>query len=184
MALKIQNKKNQTPCFIAKTKVLTMDGYKNIADIKVGEFVLTHKNRFQKVLATNGHWAYLYELKIGGFPSVFVSPNHLFLIKEKRDSEPIWKPLCKISQTDCFLMHSFNAMSTKHNQKSSFLNQYKNWLYTLKQNNSHYQNDEYICFHFDYIRPAYEENLVYNILVEEDSSYIAENMIVLDNILK
>jgi len=37
-------------CFLANQKVLTSDGYKNIQDITVGNFVLTHKNRFKRVV--------------------------------------------------------------------------------------------------------------------------------------
>ena len=39
-----------SPCFVAGTKVFTKNGYKNIEDIKVGDMVLTHRNRFMPVL--------------------------------------------------------------------------------------------------------------------------------------
>ena len=37
------------PCFIAGTKILTYTGHKNIEDIRIGDFVLTHKGRWRKV---------------------------------------------------------------------------------------------------------------------------------------
>lgn len=40
------------PCFVAGTKVLTDNGYKNIEDIQIKDKVLTHKNRYRSVLAT------------------------------------------------------------------------------------------------------------------------------------
>lgn len=39
------------PCLVADTLVLTNNGYKKIIDIKVGDYVLTHNNQYQKVLA-------------------------------------------------------------------------------------------------------------------------------------
>ncbi|MFR3401276.1 MAG: Hint domain-containing protein [Blautia faecis] len=41
-----------SPCFVAGTKVITKEGYKNIENIKTGDMVLTHKNRFMPVLKT------------------------------------------------------------------------------------------------------------------------------------
>lgn len=39
-------------CFASKaTKIYTVDGWRNISDIRVGDLVLTHKNRFRKVTA-------------------------------------------------------------------------------------------------------------------------------------
>lgn len=43
-------------CFNStSTKIFTVDGWKRIADIKCGDFVLTHNNRFRKVLQTFKH---------------------------------------------------------------------------------------------------------------------------------
>jgi DNA (cytosine-5)-methyltransferase 1 len=39
-----------SPCFVAGTKVYTKYGYKNIETLRVGDEVLTHKNKFEKVL--------------------------------------------------------------------------------------------------------------------------------------
>ena len=37
------------PCFTGDTLVLTDDGYKNIKDIKIGDYVLDHTNQYNKV---------------------------------------------------------------------------------------------------------------------------------------
>ena len=37
-------------CFLANTKVKVKRGYKRIQDVKVGDYVLTHKDRYRKVL--------------------------------------------------------------------------------------------------------------------------------------
>jgi DNA (cytosine-5)-methyltransferase 1 len=39
------------PCFIADTTVLTSEGLKPIQDVKIGELVLTHKQRWKRVLS-------------------------------------------------------------------------------------------------------------------------------------
>lgn len=41
-----------TCCFAGNELVLTSEGYKQISDIKVGDCVLTHKNRYKKVVNT------------------------------------------------------------------------------------------------------------------------------------
>ena len=35
-----------SPCFIAGTQVLTINGYKNIEDLEVGDLVYTHNDRY------------------------------------------------------------------------------------------------------------------------------------------
>lgn len=42
-------------CVPGETKVVTLDGCKNIKDISVGDKVLTHQGRFRKVYATHKH---------------------------------------------------------------------------------------------------------------------------------
>lgn len=39
-----------SPCFTAGTSILTKQGYKNIEDINIGDFVLTHTNTYKEVL--------------------------------------------------------------------------------------------------------------------------------------
>ena len=72
-----------SPCFVARTKVLTIDGYKNIEDIQVGDMVLTHKNRYRKVLAIGEKEAKTYELSAQGFVRVQCTANHPFYAKKK-----------------------------------------------------------------------------------------------------
>ena len=56
-----------SPCFRKGTKVITQSGYKNIEDIKIGDYVLTHRNRFKKVLKVGSNKNQLiYSLKAQG----------------------------------------------------------------------------------------------------------------------
>lgn len=45
-------------CFPAATRVLTLDGWIKISRVRVGDYVLTHRDRYRKVVATRGkHYA-------------------------------------------------------------------------------------------------------------------------------
>lgn len=70
-----------SPCFPKGTLVLTERGYKNIEDIKVGDKVLTHKNRYMPVDKV-GHNLdkEIYELKAMGTLPILATPNHPFLV--------------------------------------------------------------------------------------------------------
>ena len=91
------------PCFESGTLVMTDEGYKNIEDVKVGDFVLTHNGGYKEVYETMSQDAICYEVKVQGIRSFKVTPEHPFLcITMKRDttlkgknkrcfSEPYWK---------------------------------------------------------------------------------------------
>lgn len=68
-----------TPCFTAGHLVLTKDGYKPIEDIKVGDWVMTHKGRLRRVLRIGSKLAEVGELSIRGRDSFLCTPNHPFL---------------------------------------------------------------------------------------------------------
>lgn len=103
-----------SPCFVAGTKVYTSNGYKNIEDVKVGDMVLTHKNRFKKVLKIGMNKnKEIYRVKAQGIFDTFVTGNHPYYIREmkhiwdnksrmyKRNfSDPIWKEVQNISKND------------------------------------------------------------------------------------
>ena len=72
-----------SPCFAAGTKVLTIDGYKDIENIVVGDMVLTHKNRFMPVLRTGGKVSNTFTLKAQGFIDVVCTENHPFYARKK-----------------------------------------------------------------------------------------------------
>lgn len=67
-----------SPCFTAGHMVLTDKGYKPIEDIEVGDMVLTHKNRFRKVLATGNKVAPVRRLKVGSCLELTGTETHPF----------------------------------------------------------------------------------------------------------
>ncbi len=72
-----------SPCFAGGTKVLTSEGYKDIEDVEIGDMVLTHKNRYRKVLAVGHKEAMTYDLSAQGFVKVCCTDNHPFYARKK-----------------------------------------------------------------------------------------------------
>lgn len=103
-----------SPCFVAGTLVLTDNGYKAIEDIKVGDRVLTHKNRYKKVINTFVKQSnVLTYIKGAGSEEIVCTPNHPFYVREmtrkwnpstrrseRQFSEPRWKEAGDLSKTD------------------------------------------------------------------------------------
>lgn len=78
-----------SPCFVEGTKVLTENGYKNIEDIKVGDMVLTHKNRYMPVVNIGGeHNKDIYSLRVQGFLKTECTDYHPFYCKRNKKSNP------------------------------------------------------------------------------------------------
>lgn len=72
------------PCFVAGTKVLTIDGYKNIEDITSDDYVMTHKNRYQKVvLPMINKTDHIYEVKTFASEPLLVTEEHPFYVRKK-----------------------------------------------------------------------------------------------------
>jgi len=102
-----------SPCFVKGTKVICRDSYKNIEDVQVGDYVLTHKNRFQRVLKTGSREAETYLLKAQGIKPTETTEEHPYYVREmtrKWDnlnrtsrrvfSEPKWKPVKELDKGD------------------------------------------------------------------------------------
>lgn len=105
------------PCFTGDTLVLTDKGYKRIEDIKPGDKVLTHKNRYKKILKTmnNGEKG-IWKLKGMCFDEIKCTENHKFFTREmyrkypryengKRGKErhfrqPVWKECKDLTKKD------------------------------------------------------------------------------------
>lgn len=104
------------PCFLSGTLVNTKDGYKNIEDIKKGDYVLTHTNEYKKVVETmNRKVSEYYDLKLQGSPSTLVTGNHPYLVKERiigkdskrKFSDAKWKSVEELKKGD-FVGYAIN----------------------------------------------------------------------------
>ncbi|MEC5321537.1 hypothetical protein VSX61_21860 [Brenneria populi subsp. brevivirga] len=72
-------------CFPAGTLVLTQSGYKPIENIRVGEFVLTHKQRWRQVVETSSAERPTTKIRGHGHPGLTCSLEHPFYIKARRN---------------------------------------------------------------------------------------------------
>lgn len=72
-----------SPCFPAGTLILTSEHLKPIEEIKVGDMVLTHRNRWRRVTATGSKIADTIVLKGNGVSSLECTPNHPFYARTR-----------------------------------------------------------------------------------------------------
>lgn len=73
-----------SPCFTEDALVLTKEGYKKIIDVKIGDEVLTHKNRWKSVtnFFDNGNKECVSVYGFG-FTPLTCTLNHKFLVRKK-----------------------------------------------------------------------------------------------------
>lgn len=72
------------PCFPKGTLITTIDGLKDISDIKKGDMVLTHKKRFKSVVTPMQKIKKgIINLKVMGLPEFKVTEEHPFYVVEK-----------------------------------------------------------------------------------------------------
>lgn len=72
-----------SPCFAAGTKVLTNQGYKNIEDVKIGDIVLTHKNRWKPVIDVGCKMADTFEVQTQCSAPIVCTADHKFWARKK-----------------------------------------------------------------------------------------------------
>lgn len=117
-----------SPCFVAGTKVITSEGYKNIEAVKVGDSVLTHKNEFKKVLKTGGAIKETIIVKAQGVKPTETTREHPYYVRrmnrvwdnENRTSvrafsEPEWKEAGKLEKGDFVGVNILTTCENKHN---------------------------------------------------------------------
>lgn len=74
--------KNFISCFVKDTQVLTKNGFKNIQDCTRSDEVITHTNKFKKILNIFKNKRLdrdLYNIKVYGTPIITATENHKFL---------------------------------------------------------------------------------------------------------
>ncbi len=77
------------PCFPEGSLVMTNDGYEKIEDIKVGDNVLTHENRFKLVANTMENKSDdIYVVKAAGMFDIKCTGNHPFYVKHRTNIKP------------------------------------------------------------------------------------------------
>lgn len=96
-AIKIEGLPKSTgkhACFSYDTLVTTDSGKKMIIDVKVGDKVLTHNNRFKPVMElhrTQTDVIYTIKSKNGEFEDIEATGNHQMFTKDPKIKVPVWK---------------------------------------------------------------------------------------------
>jgi site-specific DNA-cytosine methylase len=145
-----------SPCFTKGHRITTMEGTKFIEDIKVGDYVLTHKMRYRRVVATGAKLAMVHELVAAEADDnselaqthFIVTSNHPFYAKDRVCGNNIGSP--KWVDAGELIPHKHALIDqnfAEHNVLSN--NRDYEWL-----------------------------DVVYNIEVEEDHTYVCNGFIV------
>lgn len=141
-----------SPCFVAGTKVITDTGYKCIEDIRENDLVLTHTGKFKRVLRTmcRIHKNNLVEITANRRRKVVCTPNHPFYVNFKSNE------------------NKYDWVSAQHlDPKIHNLTYFYN------------SNDEFYWAIINNLKIIENKSVeVYNLEVEDDSSYTANNFIV------
>lgn len=95
------------PCITGDALIRTKRGLVPLKDVKVGDYVLTHKGRFKKVLNFfNQGVKEIWEVTINSEITVRTTNNHKFYIKEELSQEPKWLACEDIKLTDYFCIRT------------------------------------------------------------------------------
>jgi len=150
-------------CVKPDTLVLTKWGWKTIALLRVGDKVVTHLNREQKILRIMQSNANdLLDITVNG-KVVTITKNHPVLVV--RGSTKDWVPAGQLTVKDfvCVIPHGVKW--------SSYKEQCQN------RSNNHKIGGRCLS-EIEKIEPSPYKGVVHNIEVEEDNSYVANGLVV------
>ena len=137
-----------SPCFVKGTKVYTSTGYRNIEDVKIGDLVLTHTGKFQKVVRVGNKFSDdVYELKAQGVLNTTVTGNHPYYVRSSKRkwnndrrsydrifTNPEWKSVKDITNNEYIGLPILNTSENIYNLSND-----ECWLL------GRYVADGYIC---------------------------------------
>lgn len=166
-----------SPCFTKGHLVLTSEGYKDIALVNVGDMVLTHKNRYRKVVRTYVRKASVISVKIAGYKHLITTSNHPFYTFRnptfQPENEPAWVEARELREWDYCGRHQStftNAWATQAvlDVCSSTPDEFETLV----------EKDGIVWSRVQFVTPLNRFEMVYNIEVEEDHSYTVNDIIV------
>lgn len=165
------------PCFVAGTYIYTNSGLKEIENIKIGDMVYTHKNRFRKVLEVMKQTSEdVYELNIISenlenpyIKSIKATGKHPFLVKETNSSNSIAKWVdFKDLKKGMYLAMPYELIKNQYNDMFCHVDTFfcgvdraQSWIMLQ-----------------DEPKKVEAKFIVYNLTVEEDNTYVADGFVV------
>lgn len=92
-----------SPCFLAGEQVNTINGFKNIEDIKIGDYVKSHDGTYNKVIETmKNQNNYIYDIKCGATHLINTTFNHPFYVL--RNGKKQWVEARDLTTNDFMLI--------------------------------------------------------------------------------
>lgn len=165
-------------CTVAGTKINTKEGLKEIQDIVIGDEVLTHRNRYRKVLSTNKRKEEYNIVNIKIFSTEDYLPLELKFTGNHKFLTIPFKKICKYKDKYEDGLISLERLNEKIIENSrweqiEYFNIREDALLFFNKNKKHY---DWVLA--DKIEPLPFDDFVYDFEVEEDHSYTAEGIIV------
>lgn len=146
-------------CFAAGTKIATDEGFRNIEELNLGDSVLTHKGRFRKVVAKRSRESdNVYSVKtFHNRLETKVTGEHPIL-----DEKGNWVPIQDISLDSvvCYFPKKIDVSN----------------LFSREHKISYNENKDYFTTKI-LEKKLVDPSTVYNIEVEEDSSFVTEHFV-------
>jgi predicted phosphodiesterase len=156
----------QGGCFRAKTNIVTKEGPKHIKFIKEGDLVLTHKNRFRKVIKTfkrkteDDFYKLTFSMPNKDRSNVVATREHPILVERK--GKKVWLPIKDIIVNDTVFILANTKLPNNN--------------YTELDKETGFIKVKVLLS--EKLVKKYKTNTVYNFEVAEDNSYIASNVVV------
>ena len=90
-----------SPCFTADTLILTDRGYKPIVDVEIGDMVLDHTLKYNKVVNRFAQGKKeVWEIETNHTSIIKTTSNHRFYVKRNNDIEPEWVECSQLTRND------------------------------------------------------------------------------------
>lgn len=156
------------PCFPKGTLILCKDGMKDISEVKEGDIVLTHKNRWKKVIHTMAKLGPVVELK-SEKTTLITTEEHPFYALENKDAKSIqWIQAKNMkhkywSSPTLFESYEINLLSNRENSKELY------WLLGYLVSNSQYVNGS---LEFETIRNEQINNILKKLNIKYEKETI------------
>jgi len=166
------------PCFVEGTLVLTNTGYKKIENISLEDKLLTHTGNFQKILniQRKEYTGKLYYINVKSHDETIIcTEEHPFYVRTK-DGIAHWIKASELNNDYYFGMVINASNITKHT--SSII---QDCLTKVNiESNDFFIDGDYVWFRLTKNIEIKEtiKTPVYNFEVENDNSYIVQNVIV------
>ena len=157
-------------CFVENTEVITMDGIKNIQDVKINDEIVTHTGKIKKVLQlhkNNLNDRNIMLLNVYNSKPIYVTNNHKFWSISDLDLNPKWRSIDELSNDYFIGIPKYDNKICKEIFNNPDIYKYTNNMYLL--NNLHLYNNikkyyvnlsDVMIYKYKYFRTNYNTKII------------------------